>query len=341
MLHGAPYPVRGMVGFGTNLLLSAPGAATARAALTSLDFLVYADLFLTPTAALADVVLPVSTAWEREGLRVGFGPTQDGERHVQLRPAVVAPRGEARSDIWIVCELARRLGLGDRFWNGDEDAGHRVMLEPSGVTLEQLRANPGGVRTAIEPRYKRYAVRGAGGPVGFATPSRRVEIFSAQLQAHGQAPLPEYVEPAASRVSRPDLAERFPLHLTTAKVVQFCHSQHRSLPRLRRHSPDPEIELHPAAAEARGIKRDDWVLVETPRATMRARARLNPSLAPDVVCSQFGWWQPCEPMGLGGYAADGPASANYNNLIDPDTADPISGTVALRSYLCQVRRGEP
>jgi anaerobic selenocysteine-containing dehydrogenase len=85
MLHGVPYPVRGMVGFGTNLLLSAPGAATARAALTSLDFLVYADLFLTPTAALADVVLPVSTAWEREGLRVGFGPA--GRRAARAAPA--------------------------------------------------------------------------------------------------------------------------------------------------------------------------------------------------------------------------------------------------------------
>ena len=341
MLHGAPYPVRGMVGFGTNLLLSAPGAATARAALTSLDFLVYADLFLTPTAALADVVLPVSTAWEREGLRVGFGPTQDGEQHVQLRPAVVAPRGEARSDIWIVCELAQRLGLGERFWGGDEDAGHRYMLEPTGVTVEQLRENPGGVRTTIEPRFKRYAARGGNGPVGFATPSRRVEIFSAQLQQHGQAALPEYVKPAASPLSRPDLAARFPLRLTTAKVVQFCHSQHRSLARLRRHSPDPQVELHPDAALARGIKGDDWVLIETPRATMRARAHLNPSLGPDVVCAQFGWWQACEPLQLGGYPAEGAASANYNNLIDPDTADPISGTVALRSYVCQVRRGEP
>ena len=260
---------------------------------------------------------------------------------MQLRPAVVEPRGEARSDIWIVCELARRLGLGERFWDGDEDAGHRFMLEPTGVTLEQLRDNPGGVRTTVEPRFKRYAARGANGPVGFATPSRRVEIFSAQLQQYGQAPLPEYVEPAASPVSRPDLAARFPLQLTTAKVVQFCHSQHRSLARLRRHSPDPQVELHPDAAQARGIASDDWVLIETPRATMRARAHLNPSLAPDVVCAQFGWWQPCEPLQLGGYPAEGAASANYNNLIDPDAADPISGTVALRSYVCQVRRGEP
>jgi len=341
MLHGTPYPVRGMVGFGSNLLLSAPGAATARAALASLDFLVYADLFLTPTAALADVVLPVSSAWEREGLRVGFGPTQNGESFVQLRRQVVAPRGEARSDTWIVCELAKRLGLDEQFFGGNEDAGHRFALEPTGVTLEQLRASPGGVRVPIAARYKRYAATGADGPAGFATPSRRVEIFSAQLLEHGQAPLPDYVEPAASPVSRPDLAGRFPLRLTTAKVVQFCHSQHRSLPRLRRHSPDPLVEMHPDAAQARGITGGDWVVVETPQATMRARARLNPSLAAEVVCSQFGWWQACEPLGLGGYDADGPASSNYNNLIDPDTADPISGTVALRSSLCQIRRGDP
>jgi anaerobic selenocysteine-containing dehydrogenase len=342
MLHGTPYPVRGMVGFGANLLLSAPGAGIARAALTSLDFLVYADLFLTPTAALADVVLPVSSAWEREGIRVGFGPTQDGERHVQLRRQVVAPRGEARSDIWIVCELAKRLGLTDRFFGGDEHTGHRFMLEPTGVTLEQLRASPGGVRTTTASRYRRYAEpTAAGAPIGFATPSRRVEIYSAELLEHGQAPLPDYVEPAASPVSRPDLIGRFPLLLTTAKVVQFCHSQHRSLPRLRRHSPDPLVEMHPDAAKARGIAGDDWVVVETPQATARARARLNGSLAPDVVCAQFGWWQACEPLGLPGYDTDGPASANYNNLIDPDAADPISGTVALRSSLCQVRRGDP
>ena len=82
-----------------------------------------------------------------------------------------------------------------------------------------------------------------------------MEIYAGALLEVGQAPLPEYVEPAASPVSRPDLAARYPLVLTTAKVVQFCHSQHRSLPRLRRHSPDPQVELHPvgrAGARHRG-----------------------------------------------------------------------------------------
>jgi anaerobic selenocysteine-containing dehydrogenase len=341
ILHGAPYPVRGLVGFGTNLLVSQPGASTARAALERLDFLVYADLFLTPTAALADVVLPVSTAWEREGLRVGFGPTQEGERHVQLRPRVIAPRGESRSDTWIVCELARRLGLGDTFFGGDEDAGHRFMLQPAGVTLEALRENPRGVRVPVESRFRRHAVVGPQGPAGFATPSRRVEIYSGPLLDCGQAPLPEHVEPAASPTSRPDVVRRFPLVLTTAKLVQFCHSQHRNLPGLRRQRPDPHVELSPAAARQRGIATDDWVVVETPQATMRARARLNGALAADVVCASFGWWQACEPLGLPGYAVDGPASANYNNLIDADASDPISGAVGLRSSLCEVRLAVP
>jgi anaerobic selenocysteine-containing dehydrogenase len=338
ILQGRPYPIRGLVGFGSNLLLSQPDAELARAALTRLEFVVYTELFLTPTAVLADVVLPVASAWEREGLRVGFGPTPEGEAFIQLRAPVVAPRGEARSDTWIVCELAKRLGLGESFFGGDEDAGHRFVLAPSGITLEALRAKPEGVRVPLETRYRKYAEPAADGPAGFPTPSRRVEIYAQRFLDHGQAPLPEYVEPAASPVSRPDLAARYPLVLTSAKVVQFCHSQHRNLPHLRRHSPDPVIELHPAAAGSRHIAPDDWVLVETPRATMRGRARLNGSLAPDVVCAQFGWWQACEPLGLPGYDVAGLGSANYNGVIDTDTADPISGTIPLRSYLCEVRK---
>jgi anaerobic selenocysteine-containing dehydrogenase len=206
------------------------------------------------------------------------------------------------------------------------------------VTVSALRERPAGISVPVELRYQRYAAPQGDGMVGFATPSRRVEIYAGALLEHGQAPLPDYVEPAASPVSRPDLLARYPLVLTTAKVVQFCHSQHRSLPRLRRHSPDPQIELHPSAAQARGIAADDWVVIETPRATMRARARLTGGLAPDVVCAQFGWWQACAPLGLPGYAAEGPGAANYNALIDAEVVDPLSGTVPLRSALCEVRR---
>ena len=80
------------------------------------------------------------------------------------------------------------------------------------------------------------------------------------------------------------------------------------------------------------------VVVETPHATMRARARLNPALAHDVLAAQFGWWKGCDALGLAGYDAEGNDSANYNNLIDATAGDPISGTMALRSSLCEVRR---
>jgi hypothetical protein len=64
---------------------------------------------------------------------------------------------------------------------------------------------------------------------------------------------------------------------------------------------------------------------------------LNPR-ASDVLAAPFGWWQACDALGLPGYDAEGKGSANYNNLIDATAGDPISGTMALRSYLWEVRR---
>jgi anaerobic selenocysteine-containing dehydrogenase len=334
ILDGAPYRVHGLVGFGSNILLSQPDPDLGRAALERVGFLVYADLFMTPTAALADVVLPVASAWERQGLRVGFGPSAEGEGLIQLRQPAVPPRGEARSDTWIACQLALRLGLGDRFFGGDEDAGLRHVLEPTGITLEQLRARPEGVRVPVAPRHRRYAEPRGTGTRGFATPSRRVEIYAEAFLDHGQPPLPAYVPPAAVTAH----GARHPLVLTSAKWVQFCHSQHRALPALRAQNPDPLVELHPEAAARRGIEPGDWVAIDTPRGGVRARARLNRTLAPDVVCAQFGWWQECRALGLDGYPIDGEGTANYNAAIGTEAADPISGTVPLRSYVCEVRR---
>lgn len=128
ILTGRPYPVRGLVGFGANLVVSHADGSRATQALAALDFYLHADLFMTPTAAFADVVLPVASAWEREGLRVGFEISQAAEGLAQMRAPVVPPLGEARSDTWIVFELARRLGLGAQFWDGDIDAAYRHIL---------------------------------------------------------------------------------------------------------------------------------------------------------------------------------------------------------------------
>ena len=112
ILEGKPYPVRGLVGFGANLLLAHADGRRGREALAALDFYVHADLFMNPTAELADVVLPVASPFEREGLQDRLRVSLEAQSLVQLRPAVVEPRGEARSDTEIVFDLAERLGLG-------------------------------------------------------------------------------------------------------------------------------------------------------------------------------------------------------------------------------------
>ena len=337
IIEGKPYPIRGMVNFGTNILVSHADTRRGLAALKALDFAVHVDMFMTPSAALADIVLPVNTPWEREGLCTDFKVGADGASHVQLRPPVVASRGESKSDIWIAFELAKRLGLADKFWDGDIDASYRALLAPSGLDLEALRQKPGGIRVPLKTRYRKHAGDGGDAP-GFATPSRKVELFSETLQAAGQAPLPDHVEPAFGPISRPDLAADYPLVLTSAKSLHYCHSQHRALPSLRRREPDPSIEIHPSAAAARGIADGDWIRLATPDGAMRARAKLRDSLDPRVVSATHGWWQACAALDLPGYDATAPEGANVNGVIGNDATDPISGSVPHRSYLCEVSR---
>jgi anaerobic selenocysteine-containing dehydrogenase len=332
--------VHGLVGFGANLLLAHADSKRGQEALAALDFYVHADLFMNPTAELADVILPVASAYEREALKVGFEVSQAAQAHVQLRQRVVTPRGEARSDNEIVFDLASRLGLGAHFWDGDIDAAYRYQLGPSGVSLERLREQPGGVRAPQQARYRKFAELVDDVPRGFNTPTRKVELYSQTMLEHGYPPLPEYEEPLMGPLTRPELKGRYPLILTCAKNALFCETQHRGLPSLRRQAMDPEVELHPLAAAERGIRPGDWVHIETPEGSIRARARLNDTLKPDVVCGQHGWWQACPEIGASGYEPFGPEGANFNLIIGDRAIDPISGSVPHRAYLCQVHRAD-
>ncbi|HZC69580.1 MAG TPA: molybdopterin-dependent oxidoreductase [Jatrophihabitans sp.] len=322
---------RALVNFGANLVMAHADSARGRSALAELDFFVHADLFMSPTAELADIVLPVTSPFEAEALRLGFAISEAAQSLVQLRAPLVEPRGEARSDLQIIFDLAVRLGLGDRFFGGDIDAAFRHQLAPSGISLEQLRADPAGVRVPLTTRHRKYADAG-----GFRTPTRKVELYSEAFHSAGYAPLPTFTEPGTSPRSRPDLAQRFPLVLTCAKSLWFCESQHRNISGVRASATDPQVEIHPDTADARGISAGDWVLISTPHGSVRARTKLNANLHPTVVSGQHGWWQACADLGLPGYPPYGPDSANLNLVLRAEPSDPISRTAPLRASMCDI-----
>jgi anaerobic selenocysteine-containing dehydrogenase len=335
-LDGDPYPVRAMVNFGANLTMAHGDSARVRDALRALELFVHVDLFMNPTAEQADIVLPATSAFEHEALRVGFEVSQQAQAHVQLRRPLAAPRGQARSDLQIMFDLAMHLGLGEHFFDGDIEKAWEFQLEPSGVTLQELRERPGGITLPLETRHRKFAASSNGAPGGFRTATGKVALWSQEFAANGYAPLPRYDEPLTSPRSRPDLAEQFPLVLTCAKSLHFCETQHRNVARLRSRAPDPEVELHPDTAASRGIGKGDWVVIETPLGAVRARASLDANLDPEVVVGQHGWWDSCEELDLPGYAPFGPDSANLNLVLSQGPSDPISGSSPLRASVCNI-----
>ena len=211
-------------------------------------------------------------------------------------------------------------------------------LVPSGITLEQLRAEPAGLQKPLTTRHIKHAASDdKGNPRGFPTPSRKIEFWSETFLDHGYPAMPDFVEPPIGPVARPDLAASFPLILTCAKPSLFCQTQHRALPSLRKRALHPEIELHPATAAARGIKNGDWVDVRTPAGGMRARARFSEKLDPRVVVGEHGWWQGCDELGVGDSDPFNPTGTNFNLTVDATVRDPVSGTPSHRSNLCEVQ----
>ncbi|KAA9158062.1 molybdopterin-dependent oxidoreductase [Amycolatopsis acidicola] len=318
VLDGEPYRVRALVSFGGNLLLSQPDPRRTAAALRELEFAVHLDLFENPTARFADLLLPVNTPWEHEAIKAGFEITQAAQERVQLRPRMVEPVGESRSDTEFVFDLATRLGL-DFFGGRIEDAWNH-QLEPLGVSVEQLRNGP--VHLPLPLQHRKYTA------TGFDTPTRRVELYSERLAEHGYSPVPVADEPGVD--------PRFPLVLTCAKNGYFCHSQHHGISSLRKRFPEPVVELSAELAHERGIDDGQWVRLTTPAARVRMRAKVDPALHRDVVVAEYGWWQAAEDLALPGSDPLADDGANYNLLIGDETRDPLSGSVALRSSTCDI-----
>ncbi len=336
ILTGKPYPIRAIVSFGGNILLSTCDTLEGQKALEKLEFFVLAELFETPVARFADILLPASTFLESIHVKAGFQGT-DAPTFVQLRKRIVPPLHESRPDMEIIFELAKRLGLGDQFWDGDIRAAFDAQLAPTGLSVKDLEENPAGIQVDVPVKHHKYREPNpeTGRPRGFKTATGRVELYLESFLEKGQPPTPKFEPPLPAGADDP---ESYTLTMITAKVLEFCHGQHRAIPSLRKLRPDPQVDIHPRTAGALGVSDGEWVRLKTPQGSVRVRARVTDAIRLDVVCTQHGWWQECKELELPGYDAFSESGANLNRIIGSGVVDPVSGATPNRSSRCRIER---
>lgn len=310
ILTGKPYPIKALIVHGSNPLLTWPNSNKLNEAFKKLDLKVVIDLYMSETAKYTDIFLPGTTFLERRDLRE-YRP--QALSLVLATQKAIEPLGNSMEDWKIWAALGRRIGYEKYFPWGDTDELFEYLLEPSGISLEQLDQKPSGIFYAKRD-LKKYLEE------GFNTPSKKVEIFCEQLEKHGYDPLPSYDEPAESPINRPDLAERYPLILITgARINAFYHTWLNRIPAMREYVPDPLLEINTETADELGIKDGDGVTVESLRGKIRIKAKVTDDLHPKILSMPHGWIE-----------------ANANILTSDMARDPISAYPEFRSILCRV-----
>ena len=310
ILDEKPYPVKAAFCILTNPIISYPNSQRTFQAFNKLDFLVVSELFLTPTAALADIVLPAS--WGMEHEEVGYWPGWYEE--IRAYPKLVDPPGECWADTRIINELAKRLGLGEYFWEDDEEALD-YMLEPSGISYHELKE-----KRVLSPKreYKR----------DFRTPSGKVEIYSESLEKMGYDPLPLWKQLS----QLPEATDEYPLLLTNGKEETYMLSSYKYVASLRTIRPEPIAEVNSETAKVLGLNDGDLIYIETPKGRIKQRLAFNPNLDERVVFAAFGWWFPEDRKKLFGWD-----KANINLLIDSGPPyDRTTGIVNIKGIPCSV-----
>jgi anaerobic selenocysteine-containing dehydrogenase len=329
MLSGHPYPVRALIGIASNPLLTQPNARLIHAAIKSLDLYVVQEYWLTPSAQLADYVLPVASWLERPYLGAGIGSMNTILGGEQALPARIEGKHDRKTDYEILRGLGMRLGQASYWPWEDLEQVFDYMLAPLGLTFREFMTK-GGYDSPPRQYYKYRQT-------GFATPTGKAELASTIFQKLGYDPLPRHEEPHENAVSNPELARTFPLTLSTGgRIGEYFASEQRQIPSIRRRHPDPLVQLHPATAAAHGIAEGDWVRIESPRGRIRMKAALFDGLPPDMVHCEHGWWFPELPGEEPCLHGVWESNANVLTADDPDLCDPRSGGWPLKWGLCRI-----
>jgi anaerobic selenocysteine-containing dehydrogenase len=324
ILKGDPYPIRGLVVLGGSIITAFPNPEEWRRSFETLDCLVVIDRFMTNEAFYADVVLPATTMFEITSYKRYPG-------HLSFREKIVPPVGEARNDYLILAKLAEALGYGNCYPQSEEEMLEYIFKD-SPTLLEQLKSKPEGISLLPPPmvyeKYKIGLLRKDRTP-GFETPSGKFEISSNLLRQYSYSPLPIYQEPTEGPIGSPEVAEAFPLVLTTGTRIQSAfRSQHLNIPGLLKLQEKPNILIHPEDAKIRGIQDADRVWVKTKRGKIPFYAKVTDRITRGVIEANMGGGGPLQPKEW--------REANVNELTDPENRDPISGFPVFKALLCEV-----
>ncbi|MHC1725975.1 MAG: molybdopterin-dependent oxidoreductase [Syntrophobacteraceae bacterium] len=314
VLDGTPYPVRAYYGMCTNPLVAWADSKVTHQAFMSLDFTAMAEIFMTPTASLADIVFPVAHQYEMNDI----GHYGIGHGMVLARPRIVEPPEECRPDIKIMNELGKRISQPE-YWREDFESFLDDVVRPAGLTYTEFAAR--GYLKGPD-RFKLHREK------GFSTPSGKVELKLSTAEKFGLKPLPEFT--ALPEEDDPE----YPLILISAKSRYFLLSSYRWVERLRRKRPDPLVEIHPETAAALGISDGDKVVIATKHGEIVQVARVTDIVHPRIVSAALGWWFP---------EADASRQfdwqkSNFNMLTSIGKLGREFGTPNIKNIPCRVRR---
>ncbi len=312
VLEGVPYPVRGYYGMCTNPLVTWADSRVTHAALMSLDFIAVAELFMTPTASFADIVLPVAHQFEMND----SGHYGIGHGIILARPKIVEPPEECWPDMKILNELGKRISPPEH-WHEDFETFLEDVLRPAGLTYGEF-VQKGYLKGP--DRFESFREK------GFRTPTGKVELRLSTAEKFKLKPLPE-----AGTVEED---QDYPLRLVRAKSRYYLHSSYRWVERLREKRPNPLVEIHPDTAASHGISEGDLVNIQTRIGTITQTARVTDSVHPRVICADLGWWFP------EGNAAEQFEwqQSNFNMLTSIETLGKEFGTPSLTDLPCRIQR---
>ncbi len=327
---GEPYPIRAGISVFSNPMVDQGNSKLVYKALKSLDLYVVKDFWFTPSAQLADYVLPSSAGYERPSLEpYGVGPgLVAGEAAL---PAVVPGEHEYWSEYDFFYGLGVRLGQEEYWQEPTLEEFYDGRLKRHGITLREFMEKENGVFIPAE-EYKKYEKMGQ-----FATSTGKLELYSKVFEQLGYDPLPCFEEPKESPISTPEIAMEYPLMLITGgRLYGYYHSEHRQIESIRKRYPYPRLQINPETAKMLGIEDSDWVWIETLRGVIKMKALYFDGIHPQVVHGEHSWWFPEMPGHEPWLRGAWESSINVLTDDDPKRLNPRSGGWPLKQALCKV-----